>query len=177
MTLGSSRIVASAKRRIRTPFGKRFGRFVPVSVAALVASQVTLIVCLGVLHLTAGLSGALGWVAGASVSYVASRWAWERKGRPHVLKETLPFFAVSVGAGLILTFTAKWANHEAISMGLSHVQRVMFVDAAYFVANCATFLSRFLIFHYVLFVDRDHKDSPPSAGSEDDALPEPGALR
>ncbi len=179
MTLGSSRIMAGVQSRIRTPFGKRFGRFLPVSLAALVASQVTLIVCLGPLHLTAGVSGAAGWFAGASVSYVLSRWAWERKGRPHVLKETLPFFVVSIGAGLILTFTAKWANHEALSMGLSHVQRVLFVDAAYFIANCVTFLTRFLIFHYVLFVDRGGKDgpAPSSSGTEDDALPESGALR
>lgn len=179
MTLGSSRIGSAVVRRFRTPFGKRFGRFLPVSLAALAASQITLIVCLGPLHLTAGVSGAAGWFAGASVSYFLSRWAWERKGRPHVLKETLPFFVVAICAGLILTLTAKWANQEAISLGLSHVDRVLFVDAAYFLANCVTFASRFLIFHYVLFVDRGPKDgsAEPTPGAGDDALPESGALR
>lgn len=177
MTLASSRIMAAAKGWLRTPFGRQFSRFVPVAGAAFIAGQVTLTICLGPAHLTAGVSGAAGWFAGAAVSYVLSRWAWRRKGRPHLLKETLPFWLVSIGAGLVLTLTAKWANQQALSMGLSHPQRVLFVDAAFFIANCVTFLSRFVIFHYLLFADRGSKTVPsPAVGVPPSATPGPAEL-
>ncbi len=119
------------------------------------ATQITYIICIGPANLTAGISGALGWFAGAAVSYVISRWAWERKGRPNVLKETLPFAAVSICAGIILTLASKFGNSVAADMGLHHgVGKVLVADAFYFAANCLTFALRFLIFHFVLFRDR-----------------------
>ena len=60
-------------------------------------------------------------MAGATVSYVISRWAWERKGRPHLLKETLPFVAVSISAGIILTLASKLGNQVAASVGLTAI--------------------------------------------------------
>jgi putative flippase GtrA len=154
MTFGPSRIITAVKSRLQTTVGKRFSRFVLVATAAVVTSQLTLTICLGPLGLTAGKSAVTAWFTGAAVSYALSRWAWERKGRPNLLKETLPFGVVAIGTAVVLTLTAKWANQQAISMGLNDAQQVLFVDAAYFLANCVTFLTRFLIFHYVLFKDR-----------------------
>lgn len=159
MTLGSSRIGAAIQRRLQTSVGKRFSRFILVAAGAVIASQVTLTVCLGPVGWTAGRSAVAAWLAGAAVSYVLSRWAWERRGKPNLLKETLPFWAVAVGTAVVLTLTTKWANHQAIAMKLSDAQQVLFDDAAYFLANCVTFVTRFLIFHYVLFRDRGSKVS------------------
>jgi len=154
MTFGPSRISAAVKRRLQTTVGKRFSRFLLVAAAAVVASQLTLTICLGPAEMTAGKSAVAAWFAGAAVSYVLSRWAWERKGKPNLLKETLPFGAVAIGTAIVLTLTTKWANQQAISMGLSDTQRVLFADACYFLANCVTFLTRFMIFHYILFKER-----------------------
>ena len=107
--------------------------------------------------MSAGLSGVLGAITGAAVSYVLSRWAWERKGRPHLLKETVPFWLVSLGAWFVLGATSHYASVWAVSMDKSHWQRVVIVDGAYLLANCLTFLTRFAIFHYFLFADRGSK--------------------
>jgi putative flippase GtrA len=157
MTLGSTRIGAAIERRLQTSVGKRFSRFILVAAGAVIASQITLTVCLGPAAWTAGRSALTAWLVGAAVSYVLSRWAWERKGRPNLLRETLPFWIVAVGTAIVLTLTTKWANQRAIAMGLSHTERVLFVAASYFLANCVTFLTRFLIFHYILFKDRGSK--------------------
>lgn len=154
MTSVLSRIVTAVQHRLRTTVGKRFTRFVLVAVASLASSIIMLNLLLGVAHLTAGLSGALGAVTGAAVSYVLSRWAWERKGRPHLLKETLPFWLVSLGAWTVLGLTSHYASVWALSMGHTRWERVLIVDGAYLVANCVTFVTRFAIFHYVLFADR-----------------------
>jgi putative flippase GtrA len=174
MTFGSTRIGAAVKRRFQTSVGKRFSRFIVVAAGAVIASQITLTIFLGPVGWTAGRSAVAAWLVGAAVSYVLSRWAWERKGKPDLLRETLPFWIVAVGTAVVLTLTTKWANQQAISMGLSHVQRVLFADAAYFVANCVTFLTRFLIFHYILFKDRGTKVT--ELVSELPAAERPGAL-
>ena len=147
-------VPAPLRSRLRSTVVKRFVRFAPAAVCAVAATQITYIVCLGLLDLTAGISGFLGWLAGAAVSYAISRWAWERKGRPHLVKETLPFIAVSIGAGVILTLASKLGNQAAVSMGLHDPARLIVADIFYFGANCLTFALRFLIFHYVLFADR-----------------------
>jgi putative flippase GtrA len=173
MTLGSTRIGAAIRHKLHTSVGKRFSRFILVATAAVIASQITLAVCLGVVGLTAGKAALAAWLAGAAVSYVLSRWAWERKGKPNLLKETLPFWIVAVGTAVVLTLATKWANQEAISMDLPKGQRLLFVASAYFVANCVTFLTRFVIFHYVLFKDRGSKVS--ELVSELPASERPGA--
>ena len=154
MTLGSTRIGAAVERRLQTPVGKRFSRFILVATGAVIASQITLAVCLGPVGWGAGRSALTAWLVGAAVSYVLSRWAWERKGKPNLLKETLPFWIVAVGTAVVLTVTSKWANQRALAMGLPDHERLLFVGAAYFLANCVTFVTRFLIFHYILFRDR-----------------------
>jgi len=159
MTFGPSRISAAVKSRLQTTVGKRFSRFLLVAAGAVVASQITLTICLGPAEMTAGKSAVAAWFAGAVVSYLLSRWAWERKGWPNLIKETLPFGVVAIGTAVVLTLTTKWANQQALSMGLSDTQRVLFADACYFLANCVTFLTRFLIFHYVLFKERGSKVS------------------
>jgi putative flippase GtrA len=153
MALVSSRIGAALWRKARSNIGIRFTRFTLVAVASVVASQVALSLLLGPGHQTAGFSGGLAAVIGAGVSYVLSRWAWERKGRPNLVKETLPFWLVSVAVWVLLALAAKLGVHLAAAGDLHGAERIAVADGTYFAANCVTFLLRFLLFHYVLFAD------------------------
>ena len=149
--------------KIRSKVGVRFTRFIPVAIAALFTSQVALVVFNHVLHMSAGLAGFLAAVIAAGVSYVLSRWAWERKGRPDLLRETLPFWMVSACVWVILAFANKLGVHFVHEMGLQKGWKKIIVEnGTYFVANCMTFVARFLIFHYVLFAERD---TPASAAN------------
>ena len=58
------------------------------------------------------------------VSYVLSRWAWKRKGRPDLLRETLPFWVVSAMVVGILTLATKFAYHSATWMRLGRRKSV-----------------------------------------------------
>ncbi|HEY1626081.1 MAG TPA: hypothetical protein VGG16_20005 [Streptosporangiaceae bacterium] len=141
--------------RIRSKVGVRFTRFVAVAVVSLVTSQVALVVFNHVVHLTAFIAGFCAAVLGAAVSYVLSRWAWERKGRPDLLKETLPFWAVSACVWLILAGANKLGVYLVHDWGLHKGwKKVTVENGLYFAANCLTFVARFFIFHYVLFADR-----------------------
>lgn len=155
------------RRKLRTPAGKHFARFVPVALAAVITSQITLALLNGPGHVSAGTAAIIASMVAALVSYLLSRWAWERKGRPDLLRETLPFWAVSIGVWLFLGVITHLASVWAHSMDLHHWRRVLVVNGAYFLANCVTFVIRFVIFNYLLFTDRSAraKSSPAAPGA------------
>ena len=166
---GAWRLVpAPIERWLRTDAGNRFLRFVFAAVAAVITSQTALAILTGPANLGGFASGVLASMAAAAVSYLLSRWAWERKGRPDLLRETLPFWVVSVAAWVILGLTTKLANSWAVSDGLHHLERHLVVNGAYLIMNCITFIMRFLIFHYVLFANRGAavEASPSLAAAE-----------
>jgi putative flippase GtrA len=142
------------ERLLRTDAGNRFLRFLPAAAAAVITSQAVLAILTGPVNLGGFASGVLASIAAAAVSYVLSRWAWERKGRPDLLRETLPFWVISITVWVILGLTTKLANSWAVSDGLHHLERHLVVNGAYLIMNCVTFVMRFLIFHKILFANR-----------------------
>jgi putative flippase GtrA len=145
---------APVRRKLQGETGQRFARFVLVALAAVISSQLALVILLDAGDLGATTSGVLAAVVGAAVSYVLSRWAWERKGRPHVLKEVLPFWIVAVAAWIVLGLATKLGVHWAGSDPRGSLSWHVVVNGTYLAANVLTFLARFVIFHYVLFADR-----------------------
>src|SRR5215469_13886305 len=87
---------APVARRLGEEGARRFVRFVGAALAAVITSQVVLGLLTGPVNLSAGASGVIAAMVAALVSYLMSRWAWERKGKPDLLRETLPFWVVSL---------------------------------------------------------------------------------
>ena len=109
MALVSNRLGDTLASKARSKLGIRFGRFTVAAIAAFATTEVVLTICAGPLQLTATWASLISWFSGALVSYVLSRWAWKRKGRPSLLKETLPFWVVSAMVVAILTVATKFA--------------------------------------------------------------------
>ena len=163
MALAPNRLGAPPASTARGRLGKRFGRFAIAAVAAFVTTEVVLTICAGPLNLTATWAGITSWFSGALVSYVLSRWAWKRKGRPDLLRETVPFWIVSAMVVAILTVATKFGYHSSGWLRLHGAERLLYVDAVYGVANLGTFLLRFLFFHYVLFAGSPGRTAPAAA--------------
>ena len=163
MALVSNRLSDALTQKARSKLGIRFGRFAVAAIAAFITTLVTLTICAGPLALTATWASLISWFSGALVSYVLSRWAWKRKGRPSLLKETLPFWVVSAMVVVILTLATKFAYHSAAWLNLTGAERVLYLDAIYGVANLGTFVLRFLFFHYVLFAGSPGRPGPAAA--------------
>jgi putative flippase GtrA len=157
-----NRLFTVLRRKIRGTLGTRFARFAGAAAGALTATEVALTVCTGVLHLTATPAALISWFAGAVVSYGLSRWAWNRKGKPDVLRETIPFWAISGLVIVLLTLANKLGYHSAGWLHLTGAKHVLWVDFVWLVANFGTFLLRFAVFHFVLFTDR--AAAPGTAG-------------
>jgi hypothetical protein len=162
----TNRPVSALEHRLRGVLGLPFARFAGAALAALTATEVALTVCNGVFHLTSTPAALLSWFAGAVVSYTLSRWAWNRTGRPDVLRETIPFWAISVAVIAVLTLANKLGYHSAAWLHLTGAGHVLWVDFVWLLANLGTFLLRFAIFHYVLFSDRPAAHRRPVAGPD-----------
>ncbi|HEX4829873.1 MAG TPA: GtrA family protein [Trebonia sp.] len=152
--------------KLRSAVGVRLTRFAGVAVASLATSEVTLTLCDSVFHLTATPSAVTSWFTGAVVSYVLSRWAWERKGKPDLLRETVPFWLISLIVVVILTLSTKLGYRSAAWLHLRGAEHTAWVDLVYLAANFITFVTRFVIFHYVLFSDRRGKKGAAAPDAE-----------
>ena len=175
MALVTNRLSDTIVRKARTTLGIRFGRFAIAAISAFATSEIVYVICAAPLKLSSTKATLVGWFSGVVVSYLLSRWAWERKGRPNLLKETLPFCVVSACVIVILTLADKYLGyHLAARWGLTGAQRALYLAVVYGVANLFTFLVRFLFFHYVLFA---RAPEPPGAAEEavasTDSGPEP----
>jgi putative flippase GtrA len=146
-----SLLPASVQRRLDSAAGRRLLRFAPAAILALTASQLTFFICTNVIHTTGRVCGASGWLAGVLVSYAASRWVWERRGRPHLLRETLPFLSVALLVGIVLTEVSHFAYVFAGSLNLHGVEFTLSVQAMYIAANFVTFILRFFILNAFVF--------------------------
>ena len=173
MALASNQLGDSLAAKARGKLGIRFGRFTIAALAAFATTLIVLTICAGPLQLTATWASLISWFSGALVSYVLSRWAWKRKGRPSLLKETLPFWVVSAMVVVILTLATKFGYHSAGWLHLSGAERVLYIDAITGTANLGTFLLRFLFFHYVLFAGSAAL-AAPGAAEEALASTDPG---
>src|SRR5947207_15088543 len=127
MALPTNRLSYTLTQKSRSKLGIRFGRFTVASIAASATTEVVLTICAGPLDLTATWASLISWFSGAMVSYVLSRWAWKRKGRPSLLKETLPFWIVSAMVVVVLLLATKFAYHSASWLNLSGAERVLYV--------------------------------------------------
>ena len=165
-------VPAPIGRKLRTEAGNRFVRFALVAIAAVITSQVMLGLLTGPVNLTAGTSGVIASMVAALVSYLLSRWAWDRKGKPDLLRETLPFWVVSIAVWIVLGLTSHYASVWAHSMGYTHLLKHVVVQGAYFLMNCVTFVLRFLIFHYVLFTDKSRDEEAAATVGADLATAE-----
>jgi len=175
MALVTNRLSETITRKARTTLGIRFGRFAIAAIAAFGTSEIVYTICAGPLSLSSTKATLLGWFSGVVVSYLLSRWAWERKGRPNLLKETVPFCIVSAIVIVVLELADKYLGyHPAAWMHLHGTERALYLAAVYGAANLFTFLVRFVFFHYVLFA---RSPRPPAAAEEAvasaDAGPEP----
>jgi hypothetical protein len=165
MVHADSQPVTALQRRLSGPLGVQFARFAGAALAALTATEVALTICNGAFRLTSTPAALVSWFAGAVVSYGLSRWAWNRKGRPDLLRETIPFWVISVTVIAVLTLANKLGYRSAAWLHLTGAGHVLWVDFVWLIANFGTFLFRFAIFHYVLFSKRPAAHRRPVVGA------------
>jgi putative flippase GtrA len=137
----------------RNHLNRRPVRFAMVSAVAVPLTQAVLILCHVGFDLSAVWSNIIGVSTACIPSYMLNRsWVWGKRGRSHLLKEVLPFWAMALlGLGfstLLVAVAAHWTDATIVVM----------------LANLTAFgtlwVAKYLVLDAVLFGVRD--DTEPS---------------
>ncbi len=132
-----------------TPEAKQLLRYAMVSVVSTVVSFGTLALVFGVFHFWGEIGSTVFANAVATVpSYYLNRgWVWGKNGRSHLMKEIVPFWAMS-GIGIVVSiFGAAIARHFGIEHHLGHIQQTVVVLFANVMSFAIFWVLKFLVFN------------------------------
>jgi putative flippase GtrA len=130
-------------------------RYSLASLVSVGVSQSVLAVAFGMLHWTAQLANMVACaVATAPSYYLNRRWAWGRRGRSHLWKEVVPFWAIAFLGLAISTWAAEVGSTLASHAAASHAATTAIVMAAALLAFGVLWIGKFAIFSRMLFGER-----------------------
>jgi putative flippase GtrA len=131
-----------------TPEAKQLFRYTMVSVISTVVSFAVLTLIFGVLHLWGEIVSTVVANASATIPsyYLNRKWVWGKTGRSHMMKEIVPFWAMSAIGIVVSIGGAAVARHIGIEHQLSHFAQTLLV----LVANVISF-GIFWVLKYILF--------------------------
>lgn len=140
------------KDRARSPGGQKAIKYTLVSVIAVAVTQVALALIYLGLGWTARSANIAAVSIGALPSYYLNRsWAWGKRGRSHLMKEVVPFWALALLGLVFSTFTTAWAEDFAVARYDSQLVRAVFVNGGSLAAFGVLWVAKFMIFNKVLF--------------------------
>lgn len=140
----------------------RFGKFASASLVSTVISQLTLMGVYGIGGADATVASVCAFAAGAIPNFLINRrWAWQRKGRPAVGKELLPYLAVILVGGLASTGLITLADGLLQPVLTDRTWRTLALDGVYVGSYGLLFFAKFLVLDRFVFRQR-----PADTGSE-----------
>ncbi len=128
----------------RAQLDRKALRYSLVSVVAVAVSQLVLVICAGVLGWSPALANVAAVTIGSVPSYTLNRrWVWGKRGRNHLLREILPFWALAL-LGLVFSTVAV---HVAVQWN----DTTLVASAANLTAFGILWVVKFLLLDSVLF--------------------------
>lgn len=137
---------------------RRFTRYAAGSVIAFAVSNLTFLVLYGLELTSPQVASVLAFTAGIPVNWILNRrWAWQRRGRPGMTDELLPYAAVilvSVAASAVGTWAVdRWLA----TLTLPRAIQVGLVDATYVGITGGLFLAKYFLLDRLVFRRRARK--------------------
>jgi putative flippase GtrA len=150
--------------RWRTPALLKLWRYGAGSVVAFVTSVVVYYVCFSFAHLGAIGSTWVAFVAGAIPNWVLNRrWAWEKRGREGVARESALYVLVSI-VSLVASSVATKATALAV-VHTNHTARDLLVTFSYMASVVVLSVLKYLVYDRFVFVDKRKARAAGSAGA------------
>jgi putative flippase GtrA len=170
--MGSSRVdgrpatstrVDDVRAWSRRPGVRRFSKYAVGSVVAFGASNLAFLLLYGTGATSPQVASVLSFVAGIPVNYVLNRrWAWERRGRPAMRDELVPYAAV-VALSVTATAVGTWGVDRLVTEAdLPRAVQVALVDVAFVGINGGMFLAKYVLLDRLVFRTR----SAPAPASD-----------
>jgi putative flippase GtrA len=148
------------------PGVRRFSKYAVGSVVAFGASNLAFLLLYGLGWTSPQVASVLAFAAGIPVNYVLNRrWAWQRRGRPALRGELLPYSAV-VALSVVSSAAGTWAVDRWLqSADLPRAVEVLLVDATFIAINGGLFLAKYVLLDRLVF------RYPPTAPPGDPGVP------
>jgi putative flippase GtrA len=153
--------------RWRTPLVLKVWRYGAGSIVAFVTSTVVYYACFSWLHFGAITSTWVAFVAGAVPNWILNRrWAWERRGREGVGRETTLYMVVSAISLLASSGATKVTAIATNSAG--RTAKDLLVTFSYMASVVILSVLKYIIYDRFVFVDRRRSRAEVAgAGLED----------
>ena len=140
--------------RFRTARLLKLWRYGAGSIVAFVTSVFALYASYSWAHLGAITSSVIAFFAGAIPNWALNRrWAWQKRGREGVARETMLYVTVSLVSLVASTIVTKLAAVAADDV--SHVLRDLVVTASYTFSVVGLTGLKYLAYDRLVFVDRN----------------------
>jgi putative flippase GtrA len=139
--------------RWRTPLLLKLWRYGAGSIVAFVTSVVAVYACFSWFQLGAITSSTIGFFAGAIPNWILNRrWAWQKRGRKGVGRETGMYVTVSLFSWLASTAVTKLTATEATH--LSHLLKDLLVTGSYMFTIVVLTGLKYVAYDRWVFADR-----------------------
>ena len=143
----------------------KFLRYSMVSVIAVGISEVVILICAWVFHLSGVASNALGAAASTPAAFELNRkWAWGKTGKSHMWKEVVPFWALTIIGLAASTVTVDIADRVAKSNHVVGLDRAFAIMGASLFAWGVVWVVKFVIFNRLVFASRPVEATASAAG-------------
>jgi putative flippase GtrA len=137
-----------------TPEAKQLMRYTMVSVISTGVSFAVLGLVFGVFHIWGEVGSTLfaNIVASVPSYFLTRRWVWGKSGRSHLVKEIIPFWAMSALGVAFSIVGASVAKHLGQHFGLSHFEQTLLVEAANVTSFAVFWVAKYLVFNRIFKV-------------------------
>lgn len=153
--------------RWRTPFLLKIWRYGAGSIVAFLTSTVMYYVCFSWLRLGAISSTWVAFIAGAVPNWILNRrWAWEKRGREGMGRETTLYLIVSA-VSLLASSGATKLTAMAVS-NQSRTARDLLVTFSYMASVVILSVLKYVVYDRFVFIDRRRAAAVAVAPAGDD---------
>jgi putative flippase GtrA len=160
---------ATLLEKLRSPMGQKLFRYSMASVVAVIVSNLSLLIFVGVVRMGVVLASTLATTIAAVPSYQMNRkWAWGKTGKSHLMKEVLPFWGLALLGWAFSTFSVYLMDGYAKHQHFSHLVQTALVVLVYFAAFGVLWVGKFVIFNKLMFVHHQHHLSVEEHNSADE---------
>ena len=147
----------------RRPLAVRLAKFTAGSAVAAIISELAFILVYGLLHAGTRLAGVVAFLAGAIPNWALNRrWTWQRRGRPRLGREVLPYVAVVIATAVAATALSGLADDWVRGLDMSRSAQVALVGMAYLLPYGVVFLLKFVLFERVVFSGPPERSPAPA---------------
>jgi putative flippase GtrA len=140
--------------------GRKIIRYTAVSAISTVVSFVTLFLVFGVFKIWTEVPSTVfaNLVATVPSYYLNRSWAWGKSGKSHLMREIVPFWAMSALGIAVSIVGAQLAHHISIQHHLSHIEQTLLVLVANLMSFGVFWVAKLLLFNKLFHFELEEFD-------------------